>query len=63
MKTSTHIASNKLKKETSAVTSNMTLEQASEYLKSLGEWWAVRNCPRETMIKWANYLKEHGATK
>lgn len=49
-------------RESSKVTKNMSLDEASEYLKKLGEWWAVRNCPREIMIKWAMYLKENGAS-
>jgi hypothetical protein len=40
---------------------SMTLDEAAEYLKRLGEWWAIRNCSRDTLIKWATYLKEHGA--
>ena len=52
-----------IKAETSPSTVTMTLEQATEHLKKLGEWWAIRNCNRDTVIKWASYLKEHGITK
>lgn len=36
---------------------NMTVEEATEYLESIGEWHTVRNVPRDVMIKWAEYLK------
>jgi hypothetical protein len=36
---------------------NMTVEEATEYLESIGEWHTVRNVPREVMVKWAEYLR------
>ena len=36
---------------------NMTLDEAAEYLESIGEWHTVRNVPRDVIIKWAEYLK------
>lgn len=36
---------------------NMTVEEATEYLESIGEWHTVRNVPRDVMVKWAEYLK------
>ena len=36
----------------------MTLEEATEYLESVGEWTTVRNVPRDVMILWAEYLKQ-----
>jgi hypothetical protein len=36
---------------------NMTVEEAAEYLESVGEWHTVRNVPRDVMVKWAEYLK------
>lgn len=34
----------------------MTLEEATKYLKKLGEWESVVNVDRETIIKWAEFL-------
>ena len=36
---------------------NMTVEEATEYLESIGEWHTVRNVPRDVMVKWAEYLR------
>jgi hypothetical protein len=38
---------------------SMTVEEAAEYLESVGEWHTIRNVPRDVMIKWAEYLKRH----
>lgn len=38
---------------------SMSVEDATEYLESVGEWHTIRNVPRDVMIKWAEYLKQH----
>lgn len=38
---------------------SMTLEEAATLLKKLKEWDGVCNMERETIIKWAEYLKKH----
>lgn len=63
MRTSTKTSStqNSNKELKDKANTNMTLDEAAEYLKKLGEWWAVRNCSRDTLIGWAMYLRTHGA--
>lgn len=39
------------------VGASMSVEDATEYLESIGEWHTVRNVPRDVMVKWAEYLK------
>ena len=34
-----------------------SVEQAIEYLESVGEWHTVRNVPRDVMVQWAEYLR------
>lgn len=41
---------------------SMTLEQATDYLKKLNEWESARKFDRETIIKWAEFLKSKKAT-
>lgn len=41
----------------------MSLEEATEYLKKMEEWWVLRNESRETVIKWANHLYHHENNK
>jgi hypothetical protein len=41
--------------------SKMTLEQATNYLKKLNEWESARKFDRETIIKWAEFLKSKNA--
>lgn len=36
----------------------MSLEEATAYLKKLGEWEGVVNMNRETILKWAEFLKK-----
>lgn len=36
----------------------LTLEQATAFLKKIGEWESVWKLDRETIIKWANFLKD-----
>jgi hypothetical protein len=38
---------------------SMSVEDATEYLESVGEWHTIRNVPRDVMIRWAEYLKQH----
>lgn len=41
----------------------MNLEEATKYLKKVGEWESVWRLDRETMIKWANFLKNRESVK
>ena len=41
----------------------MTMEEATTYLKKLGEWEGVWHLERETIIKWAEFLKKKGEIK
>jgi hypothetical protein len=41
----------------------MTMEDATTYLKKLGEWEGVWHLDRDTIIKWAEFLKKKGETK
>lgn len=36
----------------------MNLEQATVFLKKIGEWESAAKFDRETIIKWAVFLKE-----
>lgn len=36
----------------------MNLEEATAYLKKIGEWETVLKLDRELILKWANFLKE-----
>ena len=35
----------------------MNLDEATKYLKSVGEWETVLKLDREVIIKWAEYLE------
>jgi hypothetical protein len=54
----------KLKKSTvvdekvKVVETNMSLQEATTLLKKLGEWETVWHLDRDTIIKWASFLKE-----
>jgi hypothetical protein len=37
--------------------SSMSLEQATTYLKKIGEWESVWRFDRDTILGWANFLK------
>jgi hypothetical protein len=37
---------------------NMNLEEATTFLKKIGEWESAWRMERDTIIKWANFLKE-----
>jgi hypothetical protein len=39
----------------------LTLEEATAYLKKLGEWETAWKFDRETIIKWAEFLKNKNA--
>lgn len=39
----------------------MTLEEATIFLKKLGEWDSVWRLERETILAWAEYLKKTNA--
>lgn len=39
----------------------MTLEEATNFLKKLNEWESARKFDRETIIKWAEFLKNKNA--
>ena len=39
----------------------MSLEEATFYLKKLGEWESAWKFDRETIIKWAEFLKSKNA--
>ena len=41
----------------------MTLKEAEEYLKKMDEWGTLRSMDRDTIIKWACYLKQHESKK
>lgn len=41
----------------------MSMEEATTLLKSLGEWESVWNMERDTIIKWAEFLKKKEAKK
>lgn len=43
--------------------SSMTFEEAVVYLKKLGEHETIRNCERDTALKWAIFLKNKGVEK
>lgn len=38
--------------------SPMSMEEATTYLKKLNEWESVWNMERDTIIKWAEFLKK-----
>jgi hypothetical protein len=40
----------------------MDLEEATTLLKKLGEWDSVYNLDRETILKWAEFLKRREVT-
>lgn len=42
--------------------SPMTLEEATAFLKKIKEWESVVNFDRDTIIKWAEFLKKKKAT-
>jgi hypothetical protein len=46
----------KKKKTKKEETVSFTLEEATTYLKKMGEWESVWNMERETIIKWAEFL-------
>lgn len=37
---------------------SMSLEEATEYLKKIGEWDSVWRLERDTIVKWAEFLKK-----
>lgn len=39
----------------------MTMDEATAYLKSIKEWESVWKLDRETIIKWAEFLKKREA--
>jgi hypothetical protein len=39
----------------------LTLEEATAYLKKIGEWESSWKFDRETIIKWAEFLKNKNA--
>jgi hypothetical protein len=41
----------------------MTIEEATAYLKSIDEWESVWRLERETILKWAEFLKERKVEK
>ncbi len=41
----------------------MSLQEATEYLKHMDEWWTLRNMDRETVLAWAHYLYNHEMKK
>ena len=41
----------------------MTLSEAETYLRKIGEWHGVVKMDRETVIKWAEFLKAKGVKK
>ena len=41
----------------------MTMEEATTLLKKLGEWEGIWHMDRDTIIKWAEFLKKKEATK
>jgi hypothetical protein len=42
---------------------NMSMEEVTNYLKKIGEWESVAKMDRETIMKYAEFLKKKGATK
>ena len=38
----------------------MSLEEATEYLKKIGEWESVWRLERDTIVKWAEFLRKKG---
>ena len=50
------VETQKLTTKSSAV--NMNLEEATTFLKKIGERESAWRMERETIIKWANFLKE-----
>jgi len=41
---------------------SMSLEEATAYLKKMNEWESVVSLDRETIIKWAEFLKNREST-
>jgi len=41
-----------------STTKKMTLAEAETYLRKVGEWHDVVKLERETIIKWAEFLKK-----
>jgi hypothetical protein len=41
----------------------MSMDDAITYLKKMDEWDAIRNMDRETVIKWASFLKNREESK
>ena len=39
-------------------TRTMSLEEATTYLKQIGEWESVWRLERDTIVKWAEFLKK-----
>ena len=42
---------------------HMTMEEATNYLKKMGEWESVWRLDRDTIVKWAEYLLVHEERK
>lgn len=41
---------------------SMSLEEATAYLKKINEWESVVSLDRDTIIKWAEFLKNREST-
>ena len=39
---------------------SLTMEEAIVYLKSIDEWQSAQKFDRETVLAWANFLKNKG---
>jgi hypothetical protein len=40
-----------------------SLQEAETYLRKVNEWNSVNKMDRETIMNWANFLKNKGVTK
>lgn len=52
-----------MKATTKTSNSSMNLEEATSYLKKIGEWESASKFNRETILKWANFLKDREENK
>ena len=44
-------------------THTLSMEEATTFLKKIGEWDSVSKFDRQIILDWANYLKKRGVSK
>jgi len=54
---------NNKEKKTATKEEPLTMEEATTYLKKIGEWDSVARLERKVILDWAEFLKHKGVTK